>query len=289
MRHSKSAGLKPSLPRLLRWMRLAAVMSGWFRRFRSAATQLPRKIGKAMAAKDQAAADALKAEVAKLKDELQAGEAKERELDERAQARVVGVAKHSARRRAGGCGRGRQCRGAAGWRISPISGFEPKEHFDLGEALGQMDFQAAAKISGARFVVLRGGIARMERALGQFMIDLQTGTHGYTEILPPFLVRDAAAYGTANLPKFAEDLFHTDNGFWLIPTAEVPLSNLAAGEILAEEELPKRYAALTACFRSEAGSAGRDTRGMLRQHQFNKVRTGVCHRAGAHRLRSMSG
>ena len=145
-----------------------------------------------------------------------------------------------------------------------------KEHFDLGEALGQMDFQAAAKISGARFVVLRGGLARLERALGQFMIDLQTGSHGYTEILPPFLVRDAAAYGTANLPKFAEDLFHTDNGFWLIPTAEIPLSNLAAGEILDEEVLPHRYTALTACYRSEAGSAGKDTRGMIRQHQFNK-------------------
>ena len=147
---------------------------------------------------------------------------------------------------------------------------EAKEHFVLGEALGMMDFAAAAAMSGARFVVLRGPLARLERALGQFMIDLHTAEHGYMEVLPPFLVRDNAVLGTGQLPKFADDLFHTDNGYWLIPTAEVPLTYLAAEAILETEALPYRYAALTACYRSEAGAAGKDTRGMIRQHQFNK-------------------
>jgi seryl-tRNA synthetase len=146
-----------------------------------------------------------------------------------------------------------------------------REHFELGEALGLMDFAAAAKLAGARFTVLRGALARLERALGQFMLDLHTGEHGYTEISPPSLVNDATMRGTGQLPKFAEDLFRTTDGRWLIPTAEVPLTNLAAGEILAEAGLPLRLTALTDCFRSEAGAAGRDTRGMLRQHQFRKV------------------
>jgi len=148
--------------------------------------------------------------------------------------------------------------------------FEPRDHVSIGEPLG-MDFAAAAKLSGARFVVLRSQLARLERAIGQFMIDLQTSENGYTEIAPPLLVRDAAVYGTNNLPKFAEDLFRTENGYWLIPTAEVPLTNLAAETIFDEKELPLRYTALTPCFRSEAGSAGKDTRGMIRQHQFIKV------------------
>jgi seryl-tRNA synthetase len=150
-------------------------------------------------------------------------------------------------------------------------GFQPKQHFELGEALGMMDFATAAKLSGARFVLLRGPLARLERALGQFMIDLHTREHGYIETMVPSLVNNAAAYGTANLPKFAEDLFRTTDGRWLIPTAEVPLTNSIAGEIVAEGDLPIRLTALTDCFRAEAGSAGRDTRGMLRQHQFHKV------------------
>jgi seryl-tRNA synthetase len=153
----------------------------------------------------------------------------------------------------------------------PDLGFETKEHFELGEALGMMDFERAAKMSGSRFTILSGGLARLERALGQYMLDLHTGEHGYMEVNPPLMVNDAAAYGTDKLPKFGDDLFRTTDGRWLIPTAEVPLTYMAAGEIIAEEELPKRYAAQTACFRSEAGSAGRDTRGMLRQHQFTKV------------------
>jgi seryl-tRNA synthetase len=145
-----------------------------------------------------------------------------------------------------------------------------RQHFEIGEAMGLMDFEAAAKLSGSRFVVLKGQLARLERALGQFMIDLHTMEHGYTEVAPPVLVRDAAVFGVGQLPKFEEDLFRTTDGFWLTSTAEVSLTNLVREAITAEEELPLRYTALTPCFRSEAGSAGRDTRGMLRQHQFQK-------------------
>ena len=150
-------------------------------------------------------------------------------------------------------------------------GFQPKQHFELGEALGLMDFATAAKLAGARFVVLRGALARLERALGQFMLDLHTREHGYTEMVVPSLVNDATLYGTGQLPKFAEDNFRTTDGRWLIPTAEVPLTNTVAGDIVAEKALPIRLTALTDCYRSEAGAAGRDTRGMLRQHQFRKV------------------
>ena len=149
--------------------------------------------------------------------------------------------------------------------------FQPKQHFELGEALGMMDFATAAKLAGARFVVLRGPLARLERALGQFMIDLHTREHGYTEMAVPSLVNDATLYGTGQLPKFADDNFRTTDGRWLIPTAEVPLTNTVAGEIVAEKSLPIRLTAISDCYRSEAGAAGRDTRGMLRQHQFRKV------------------
>ncbi len=165
--------------------------------------------------------------------------------------------------------------------------FSPKEHFDLGEALGMMDFATAGKIAGSRFTILRGQLARLERALGAFMIDLHTERHGYTETAVPLMVNSAAVYGTSSLPKFEEDLFHIDDGAmpweeysgrWLIPTAEVPLTNTVAGDILPESRLPIRMAALSDCFRSEAGSAGRDTRGMLRQHQFKKVEmVSICH------------
>lgn len=157
--------------------------------------------------------------------------------------------------------------------------FKPKEHVELGEGLGFMDFEAAAKMSGARFVILKKGLARLERAIGQFMLDLHTGEHGYTEVNPPLLVRDDAMFGTAQLPKFKDDQFSVYAGpaeadasnFWLIPTAEVPLTNLVRESILDEKELPLRLTALTPCFRAEAGAAGRDTRGMIRQHQFTKV------------------
>ncbi|MBS1017808.1 serine--tRNA ligase [Gluconobacter cerinus] len=148
--------------------------------------------------------------------------------------------------------------------------FEPKQHFELGEALGLMDFPTAAKLSGTRFVVLRGALARLERALGQFMLDTHTTEFGYSETSVPLLVNDAAMYGTDKLPKFAEDSFRTEDGRWLIPTAEVPLTASVMGDILPADALPIRLTALSQCFRSEAGSAGRDVRGMLRQHQFTK-------------------
>ena len=185
------------------------------------------------------------------------------------------------------------------WGTKRDYAFKPRQHFDLGEALGQMDFETAAKISGARFVVLKKGLARMERALGQFMLDLHTTEHGYTEVNPPLLVRDETMFGTAQLPKFRDDQFSVRKyapvevppdevdratgdikkhmatarreDFWLIPTAEVPLTNLVRESIVEEAELPMRLTACTPCFRAEAGAAGKDTRGMIRQHQFTKV------------------
>jgi len=157
------------------------------------------------------------------------------------------------------------------WGTKREFSFPVKQHFELGEALGLMDFAGAAKLAGSRFTVLRGALARLERALGQFMLDVHTTEHGYSETTVPLLVNDATMFGTGQLPKFAEDLFRTTDGRWLIPTAEVSLTNLAAGEILPAAKLPIRATALTPCFRSEAGSAGRDVRGMLRQHQFHKV------------------
>ena len=156
------------------------------------------------------------------------------------------------------------------WGTPVAMSFTPRDHVDIGTPLG-LDFETAGLLSGTRFSVLRGQIARLERALGQFMLDLQTGTHGYTEVNVPVLARDKALYGTGQLPKFKEDLFHTTDGFWLIPTAEVYLTNLVNDRIVDTESLPLRLTALTACFRSEAGASGRDTRGMIRQHQFNKV------------------
>ena len=157
------------------------------------------------------------------------------------------------------------------WGTPATFDFAPKEHFELGEALGQMDFETAAKMSGARFVLLSGALARMERALANFMLDLHTTEHGLIEVNPPALVRDEALYGTGQLPKFGDDLFKTDDGYWMIPTAEVPLTNIVSGEIIDVDYLPRRYTAMTWCFRSEAGSAGKDTRGMIRLHQFTKV------------------
>ncbi|HEY8353339.1 MAG TPA: serine--tRNA ligase [Sphingomonadales bacterium] len=154
---------------------------------------------------------------------------------------------------------------------APQFDFTPREHFELGEGLGQMHFEEAARMSGARFVILSGALARLERALGAFMLDLQTREFGYREMSVPLLVRDEAMYGTGQLPKFAEDFFRTTSDHSLIPTGEVPLTNFHMGEILEAERLPLRYTALTPCFRSEAGAAGRDTRGMIRQHQFMKV------------------
>ena len=153
----------------------------------------------------------------------------------------------------------------------PSFSFAPKHHYELGEALGMMDFESAAKLSGARFVVLKGALAKLERALAAFMLDMHTIEYGYLEVAPPILVRDDTMYGTGQLPKFVDDLFRTTNDYWLIPTAEVPLTALAADTVLDAGDLPIRVTAHTPCFRSEAGAAGKDTRGMIRQHQFNKV------------------
>jgi seryl-tRNA synthetase len=157
------------------------------------------------------------------------------------------------------------------WGEPRAMDFTPRDHVDIGDALGLMDFERASKLAGSRFVVLKGALARLERSLAHLMLDVHTETFGYEEISPPALVRDEILFGTGNLPKFGDDLFRTTDGRWLIPTAEVPLTNLAAGEILAEADLPRRYTALTWCFRAEAGAAGKDTRGMIRQHQFSKV------------------
>ncbi|MFQ5953657.1 MAG: serine--tRNA ligase [Kiloniellales bacterium] len=159
------------------------------------------------------------------------------------------------------------------WRHGeqPRFEFQPRQHFEIGEALGQMDLELAAQLSGARFVVLTGPLARLERVLAQFMMDLHTGEFGYREVHLPYLVRDHVLYGTGQLPKFGDDQFRTTDGYWLIPTGEVPLTNLVADKILDEALLPLRFAACTPCFRAEAGAAGKDTRGMLRQHQFTKV------------------
>jgi seryl-tRNA synthetase len=229
-----------------------------------------KEIGAAKKTGDNARVDTLMTEVAALKEVLAAGEARERELDaevEKLLAVIPNAPLPDVPDGADETGNVEIRR----WGSPGDLGFEAKQHFELGEALGLMDFETAAKVSGARFVYLKGALARMERALAQFMLDIHTDEFGYTEVNPPLLVRDAAAYGTANLPKFAEDLFQTTAGYWLIPTAEVSLTNLAREQILDEEALPLRFTAGTPCFRAEAGSAGRDVRGMIRQHQFLKV------------------
>ena len=229
-----------------------------------------KEIGAAMKEGRGDAAETLKAEVSGLKAEMDAVESEEREasvalneilvtlpnvLDEvvptgsdeadNEELRVVGT--------------------------PPSFPFLAKPHFELGEALGLMDFETAAEISGSRFVILKGALARMERALADFMLDVQTEEFGYTEVSPPLLVREEVLFGTGQLPKFGDDLFRTTDDRWLIPTAEVTLTNMVAGKILDDSELPVRLTAHTACFRAEAGAAGKDTRGMLRQHQFYKV------------------
>jgi seryl-tRNA synthetase len=259
-----------------------------------------REIGAAKKSNEEAAAQALMAEVARLKADLPALEAEEkkisRELDE-ALAWIPNLPLDDVPDGTDASGNVEHHHFGA----KHTYGFEPQQHFDLGEALGQMDFEAAAKLSGARFVLLKRGLARMERALGQFMLDLHTNEHGYIEVSPPLLVRDDVMFGTAQLPKFAEDQFRTGRclndeerrsldelpepsliklgaeynlitqPLWLIPTAEVPLTNLVRESIVDEAALPLRFTACTPCFRAEAGAAGKDTRGMIRQHQFTKV------------------
>jgi seryl-tRNA synthetase len=226
-------------------------------------------IGQAMAAKDVAKADALKAEVSTLKDTLPQLEADEAAAGAKLDAILATLPNIPVEDVPAGADENDN-RLIHERGTKPIFAFTPKEHDEIGAALG-MDFESAAAMSGARFAALKGQIARLNRAIGQFMLDVQTAEHGYTEVNPPLLVRDQAVFGTGQLPKFSEDLFQTTNGYWLIPTAEVSLTNLAREQILDVSALPLRMTALTPCFRSEAGAAGRDTRGLIRQHQFEKV------------------
>ncbi len=244
-----------------------------------------REIGEAKKKKDEAAAGKLMAEVAELKAAIPQLEADEKaagaELD-KALAEIPNLPLAEVPDGTDEHGNVEHHRFGAPRTYA----FQPKQHFDLGEALGQMDFATAAKLSGARFVVLKKGLARLERALSQFMLDLHTTEHGYTEVNPPILVRDEAMFGTTQLPKFEFDQFWAVRGelltsprpesireerLGLIPTAEVPLTNLVREQIVDEAELPMRVTACTPCFRAEAGAAGKDTRGMIRQHQFTKV------------------
>jgi len=229
-----------------------------------------KKIGQAKAQKNEAEAQRLMADVARLKDEIPATELRVRESEEALNELLSTIPNLPAADVPDGPD---ETANKEARRVgSPRStNFAAKQHFDLGEALKLMDFDAASKMSGARFVLLRGQLARLERAIANFMLDLHTETFGYQEVVPPFLVRDQAMFGTAQLPKFREDQFGTTNGYWLIPTAEVPLTNQVRDTILDEAQLPMRFTAWTPCFRSEAGAAGKDTRGMIRLHQFSKV------------------
>lgn len=226
-------------------------------------------IGQAMAKGDKDTAEALKAEVAALKDSLPAQEAAEREQVAALQDRLAALPNLPATDVPDGEDEEGNVE-VSRWGTPRSFDFSPQEHADFAPALG-LDFEAAARMSGARFAFLKGPIARLERALGQYMLDRQTGEAGYSECAGPLLVRDDAAFGTAQLPKFREDLFQTTDGRWLISTSEMSLTNAVREEILAEADLPIRMTALTPCFRSEAGAAGRDTRGYIRQHQFWKV------------------
>jgi seryl-tRNA synthetase len=254
-----------------------------------------KEIGEAKKNKNEAAAKKLMAEVAQLKDALDQLEASAKAAEEELNKVLATIPNLPAADAPDGRDETDNVQKSE-WGTKRDYAFKPGQHFDLGEALGQMDFETAAKISGARFVVLKKGLARMERALGQFMLDLHTTEHGYSEVNPPLLVRDHTMFGTAQLPKFLDDQFSVHSGlagkdffdalrqglrpddmeglqsaFWLIPTAEVPLTNLVRESIVEEAELPMRLTACTPCFRAEAGAAGKDTRGMIRQHQFTKV------------------
>jgi seryl-tRNA synthetase len=218
---------------------------------------LSKEVGEAMKAGDKAKAEALKTEVASLKDLIAGGEEAERQINQRLHDALAAIPNIPLDEVPDG--------------VDEHGNFEAKQHFEVGEYLEMMNFETAAKMSGARFVVTKGQLAKMERALAQYMLDTQTEKNGYTEHTVPLLVSDKAMFGTAQLPKFVDDQFRTTDGRWLIPTAEVSLTNMVRESVLDEATLPLRFTACTPCFRAEAGAAGRDTRGMIRQHQFTKV------------------
>ncbi|GAB4518804.1 MAG: serine--tRNA ligase [Amphiplicatus sp.] len=228
-----------------------------------------KAIGQAKAKGDEAEAQRLMAEVESIKAQLPAAEAEQKRYLEQLNALLAELPNLPAPDVPGGADEAANVELRRWGEPRQIAG--AKEHFEIGESLGQMDFETAAAMSGARFALLKGGLARLERALASFMLDLHTSEFGYEEVVPPLLVRDEAVFGTGQLPKFAEDLFQTTRGDWLIPTAEVPLTNIVREKILDAEELPLRFTSWTPCFRSEAGAAGKDTRGMIRLHQFSKV------------------
>jgi seryl-tRNA synthetase len=267
----KRRGLEPLSKKLLALDEKRRVAITKFEQAQARRNAASKEIGDAKKAKDEAKANKLMAEVAELKTSLPKMEEEQKAFAAELETALAQIPNAPADDVPDGVD-------ASGNAEHHMFGkkrdyaYKPKQHFDLGESLGQMDFELAAKLSGARFVVLQKGLARLERALGQFMLDLHTSKeHGYTEVNPPILVRDEVMFGTAQLPKFADDQFRTTNDFWLIPTAEVPLTNLVREAIVEEAQLPMRLTACTPCFRAEAGAAGKDTRGMIRQHQFTKV------------------
>jgi len=307
----KRRGLGPLSPEVLAFDSALRALLGNLQQFQARRNDASRRIGQAKARKDEAAASALITEVAGLKDEIQAGEEEQRRLEAQLNEFVAAIPNLPADDVPDGPDESANVE-VRRWGEKPEFDFVPREHFELGEALGEMDFAAAARMSGSRFVVLKNRLARLERAIAQFMLDLHTESFGYSEISPPILVRDQAMFGTGQLPKFKEDQFfaaemewrkkrlgeilnspqreivdnrsrlseivdelleraETAEQYWLIPTAEVPLTNLVREQILAAEELPMRFTAFTPCFRAEAGAAGKDTTGMMRMHQFSKV------------------
>ncbi len=231
---------------------------------------LSKEIGMAMGKKDVALADKLKAEVAGLKDSITTGEEQER-VQTKALNNALAVIPNIPLAAVPDGKSEHDNVEVRKWGQKPGMNFEPQQHFDIGEGLGLMDFEIASKLSGARFVVLKGALARLERALAQFMINMHTDEFGYSETYAPYMLREEAMYGVGQLPKFEEDLFKTTSGHYLIPTAEASLTNLVREQVLDEAKLPIRMTAYSPCFRAEAGAAGRDTRGMIRQHQFSKV------------------
>ncbi len=297
----KRRGLAPLAARLIKLDETRRALITKLEQAQARRNAASKEIGQAKAKKDEATASKLMAEVTELKTTIPAMEAQEKNAVAALDIELAQIPNMPLDDVPDGADASKNVEHHAHGKKRDYA-FAPKQHFELGEALGMMDFELAAKLSGARFVVLQKGLARLERALGQFMLDLHTGTHGYTEVNPPLMVRDAAMFGTAQLPKFVDDQFFAastalvqeigvklqapaDGPFeqrlfaeffnssklWLIPTAEVPLTNLVRESIVEEDKLPLRLTACTPCFRAEAGAAGKDTRGMIRQHQFTKV------------------
>ncbi len=262
-------GAEPASPRILELDERRRALATRMQEAQSRRNEASKAIGKAMGQGDTATAEALKAEVAEIKQTLPTLEEEERTVAAELDGVLAALPNLPADDVPEGADEADNVE-VARWGEPRDLGFDAKEHADLGPALG-MDFETGAAMSGARFTFLRGPMARLHRALAQFMLDFQTSERGYTECAPPLLVRDEAVFGTGQLPKFADDLFRTTDGRWLIPTAEVSLTNSVREQILGDLAQPIRLTALTPCFRSEAGAAGRDTRGFIRQHQFEKV------------------